>query len=118
MAILTSGKLREVPEYATPVPHNFNIPALNKTFTNNGASNVVAAAANGGDAQIWHFVKNDNGTYRIESKKNGFYFFDGKAELHCKKIAQKSNEKTLMPLRQRFCSKDIWTDTDKEENKL
>ena len=43
----------------------------NGCYLTNENNNLVGRKATGKDEQIWHFIKNDNGTYRIESKKNG-----------------------------------------------
>ena len=50
---------------------NINIPALDKTFTNDNG-NIVASAANNSDAQVWHFVKVEGtDAYTIASKVDG-----------------------------------------------
>ncbi len=53
---------------------NINVPGLDKTFTADDYTNVIADVANGSDAQVWHFVKVDaTNAYTITNKALGKY---------------------------------------------
>ena len=66
---------------------NINVPALEKTFTNDGG-NINTSAANGSDAQVWHFVKVEGtDAYTIASKLDGGFVNVGDLDAELSNVA-------------------------------